>query len=387
MVAEAKQIRDLSFSAQVQKWLNRVGPIFGLALVILIFYTLTPGHYLSTFNLRVVLGQTVIVAIGAIGMTMIIVSGGIDLSVGSSIALTGVITAVSLNAGLSPAIAVAAGILAGGLVGLVNGLVITGLTFHVLYFVLVAWIEILLFRAGFRFVPMAATLGILLLLRFFVSFIIRRFSGRTLPRFGVVPFIATLGMLGVARGTAKWLAGEQTVNVPETWINDLLVLFPKPSWLVLAPGVWVAIILAVIAAIVLRNTIFGRRVFALGSNELAARACGIATDRLKIWIYGLAGLLFGLAGVMQMSRLRQGDPTVAAGTELDVIAAVVIGGGSLSGGEGTIFGSMIGALIMAFLRNGCQQIGWHNYVQEIIIGAIIVIAVAVDRWRSSRVTA
>ncbi len=88
-----------------------------------------------------------------------------------------------------------------------------------------------------------------------------------------------------------------------------------------------------------------------------------------------------------MSRLRQGDPTVAAGTELDVIAAVVIGGGSLSGGEGTIFGSMIGALIMAFLRNGCQQIGWHNYVQEIIIGAIIVIAVAVDRWRSSRVAA
>ncbi len=363
MVAEAKQIQDLGLSAFLQKWLNRVGPILGLVLVISIFYVLTPGHYLSPFNLRVVLGQTVIVAIGAIGMTMIIVSGGIDLSVGSSIALTGVITAVSLNAGLSPAIAVTVGILAGGSVGLVNGLVITGLTFHVLYFVLVAWIEILLFRAGFRFIPMTAALGFLLLLRFLLSFVIRRVSGRTLPRFGVVPFIATLGMLGVARG------------------------FPKPAWLLLAPGVWVAIILAVIAAIVLRNTVFGRRVFALGSNEVAARACGIATDRLKIWIYGLAGLLFGLAGVMQMSRLRQGDPTVAAGTELDVIAAVVIGGGSLSGGEGTIFGSMIGALIMAFLRNGCQQIGWHNYVQEIIIGAIIVIAVAVDRWRSSRVAA
>ena len=112
----------------------------------------------------------------------------------------------------------------------------------------------------------------------------------------------------------------------------------------------------------------------------------IATNRLKIWIYSLAGLLFGLAGVMQMSRLRQGDPTVAGGTELDVIAAVVIGGGSLSGGEGTIFGSIVGALIMAFLRNGCQQIGWHPYVQEIIIGSIIIIAVAVDRWRTSRVT-
>ena len=101
----------------------------------------------------------------------------------------------------------------------------------------------------------------------------------------------------------------------------------------------------------------------------------------------MAGLLFGLAGVMQMSRLRQGDPTVAAGSELDIIAAVVIGGGSLSGGEGSIFGALIGALIMAFLRNGCQQIGWPNYIQEIIIGAIIVIAVAIDRWRTSRATA
>jgi ribose transport system permease protein len=177
-----------------------------------------------------------------------------------------------------------------------------------------------------------------------------------ITRLRVVPFIATLGMLGVARGMAKWFAGQQTVNVPETWVNGLLVTFPKPSWLLVAPGVWIGIVLAAAAAVVLRNTVFGRRVFALGSNQLAARACGIATDRLKVWIYGLAGLLFGLAGVMQMSRLRQGDPTVAAGSELDIIAAVVIGGGSLSGGEGSIFGSLIGALIMAFLRNGCQQI-------------------------------
>ena len=137
-------------------------------------------------------------------------------------------------------------------------------------------------------------------------------------------------------------------------------------------------------AVVLRNTVFGRHVFALGSNEAAARACGIRTHRLKVWIYGLAGLFFGLAGVMQMSRLRQGDPTVAVGTELDVIASVVIGGASLNGGEGSILGSMIGALIMAFLRNGCQQMGWPNYIQEIIIGAIIVLAVAIDRLRSSR---
>jgi ribose transport system permease protein len=333
MIAEVKQNREVFSSGFLQTWLNRVGPILGLVLVIAIFSILmkTPERFLSPNNLRVVLSQTVIVAVGAIGMTLIIISGGIDLSVGSTIALTGVSTALGINAGWPPTVALVAGILVGGIVGIVNGLAIT--------------------------------------------------------RLKVVPFIATLGMLGVGRGTAKWVAGQQTVNMPDTWINELLVMFPNPSWLLVAPGVWITIILALLAALVLRNTVFGRRVFALGSNEAAARACGIATDRLKIWIYGLAGLLFGLAGVMQMSRLRQGDPTVAAGSELDIIAAVVIGGGSLSGGEGSILGSMIGALIMAFLRNGCQQIGWPNYVQEIIIGAIIVVAVAVDRWRTARIAA
>ena len=199
-----------------------------------------------------------------------------------------------------------------------------------------------------------------------------------------MPFIATLGMLGVARGTAKWLANQTTVNPPDTWVNQLAVTFPPVPWMVFAPGVWIALVLAAAMAFVLRRTVFGRRVFALGSSEPAARACGIDTGRLKLAIYGTAGLLFGLAGVMQMSRLRQGDPTVAAGTELDVIAAVVIGGGSLSGGEGTVLGSMVGALVMAFLRNGSQQMGWPSYVQEILIGVIIVVAVAIDRWRHSQ---
>lgn len=311
-------------------WIARLGPFLGLAVVILTFTLLTeqPSRYLSPFNLRIVLSQTVIVALGAIGMTMIIVSGGIDLSVGAVIALCGVATALGLDAGWPPIAAVLAAILVGGVVGLVNGVLITGLR--------------------------------------------------------VVPFIATLGMLGIARGVAKWLANEQTVNAPLTWVNGLLVTFPRPEWLVVAPGVWIALILAALVAVVLRRTVFGRRVFAIGSNEAAARACGIAIGRMKLWIYGSAGLLFGLAGVMQMSRLRQGDPTVAIGTELDVIAAVVIGGASLNGGEGSILGSVVGALVMAFLRNGCQQMGWPNYIQEIIIGAIIVLAVAVDRWRHSR---
>jgi len=312
------------------RWLVTLAPVIGLLLVIGVFALMSdaPDQYLSIRNLRIVFAQTVIVALGAIGMTMIIVSGGIDLSVGSAIALTGVVTAVLLRGGHDPMMAIAAGIAMGGFVGILNGLAITQLR--------------------------------------------------------VLPFIATLGMLGVARGAAKWLGDQQTVNVPPTWVNELAVTFPTPSWLLVAPGVWLSIALAMVMTVVLSRTVFGRRVFAIGSNEAAARATGVATDRVKIAIYGLAGLFFGLSGVMQMSRLRQGDPTVAIGTELDVIAAVVIGGGSLAGGEGTIAGAMVGALTMAFLRNGTQQMGWPNYIQEIIIGIIIVLAVAADRVRRAR---
>jgi len=324
---EQERKPSASTNRYLRRWATLLGPFLGLALVIAVFAVLTgtPEKFLSPFNIRVVLSQTVIVAISAIGMTIIMIGGGIDLSVGSTIALTGVVTALGVNAGFDPIIALLAGILVGAVVGSVNGLTITGLR--------------------------------------------------------VVPFIATLGMLGVARGAAKWISGQEPVNTAPTWINNLVVTFPDPPWLMLAPGVWIALVLAIIATIVLRNTVFGRRVFAVGSNEAAARACGISTNRIKIAVYALAGAFFGLAGVMQMSRLRQGDPTVAAGAELDVIAAVVIGGGSLNGGQGTILGSMIGALIMAFLRNGCQQMGWPNFIQEIIIGTIIVAAVAVDQLR------
>ena len=330
MDTEIPQIISARTGGHFKKWLSVLGPFLGLLVVIAIFAIATgsPEKFLSPSNIRIVLSQTVIVAISAIGMTLVIIAGGIDLSVGSTIALSGVVTALSINAGADPIIAIVAGMLVGGVVGLTNGVVITGLR--------------------------------------------------------VVPFIATLGMLGIARGVAKWIAHQEPVNVVPTWVNELVVTFPDPWWLILAPGIWVALLLAVVMAIALRKTVFGRRVFAIGSNEAAARACGIATNRLKVWIYGLAGLFFGLSGVMQMSRLRQGDPTVAVGTELDVIAAVVIGGGSLSGGQGTILGSIVGALIMAFLRNGCQQMGWANYVQEIIIGAIIIIAVAIDQIRIRR---
>jgi ribose transport system permease protein len=310
--------------------LNAGGPFVGLILVLGLFSLSSEVRpYLFTgANFKIVLVQTVIVAVGALGMTMIIVSGGIDLSVGSVVALTSVLGANLILSGWPPATAIAFTILAGGAIGLVNGCLI----------------------ASFR----------------------------------MMPFIVTLGMMGVARGAAKWLAKSQTVNPPDTLINLIMKQTSPTSFFPLPMGVWIAISLAVVMSVVMKRTVFGRYIFAIGSNEATARLCGIRVQRQKFIIYGLAGLFFGLAGLMQLSRLTQGDPSVAAGLELDIIAAVVIGGASLNGGTGSIAGSMIGALIMAVLRNGSNQMGWPTYMQEIIIGTVIILAVGLDRFRQSR---
>lgn len=315
---------------KLQALINLLAPFLGLLLVLVIFSSIpdVQDRFLRLANFKSVATQSVIVALGALGMTVIIISGGIDLSAASNLALSSVIVAFAINAGFHPLIAIFFGVITGGLIGFVNGSLITSLK--------------------------------------------------------LVPFIVTLGMMGIARGIAKWLAKNQKIDAPITWVNDLMAKSPKPSWLLMAPGVWLMILFAVIMAVVLRYSVFGRHVFAIGSNEATARLCGIRTKRTKIIIYSLAGLFCGLSGVMEFSRLTVGDPTVAVGLELDIIAAVVIGGGSLSGGEGSILGSMIGVFIMAFLRNGCTMMGWPNYIQEIIIGAIIVIAVSLDQIRHRR---
>jgi ribose transport system permease protein len=309
--------------------LNLLGPFLGLVLVVGLF-SLSPTvrpYFLTGANFKIILTQTVIVAIGTLGMTVIIVSGGIDLSVGSVVALTSVVGASSLLHGNSVLFTTGLTLAVGALIGLINGVVIGGLR--------------------------------------------------------MMPFIVTLGMMGVGRGLAKWLSDNQTVNAPETAINHIMELKnPRHLWPV-PLGVWVALVLAVAMAVVMRRTVFGRYIFALGSNEAAARLCGIRVRLLKVIIYTLAGVFFGLSGLMQLSRLTQGDPTVAIGLELDIIAAVVIGGASLNGGSGSILGSLIGALIMAVLRNGSNQMGWPTYMQEIIIGVVIIIAVGVDQLRQT----
>jgi ribose transport system permease protein len=160
----------------------------------------------------------------------------------------------------------------------------------------------------------------------------------------------------------------------------------KQQWKIFAPAVWFMFLIVLGMAALLRYTKFGRHAIALGSNEQTARLCGIRVPLVKIMVYAVGGFLIGIAGVAQFARLTVGDPTVAVGLELNIIAAVVIGGGSLSGGEGTALGSLIGALIMTVIGIGCDYKGWENHVQLVVTGIIIIVAVALDRLRHRRST-
>ncbi|MGQ9559818.1 MAG: ABC transporter permease [Candidatus Oleimicrobiaceae bacterium] len=309
--------------------LTGLGPFLALLLVFGLFAALNTKMATLT-AVETIVQQTVIVGVAAIGMTMVIVSGGIDLSAGSIISLGSVVVAQLMVAwGFGPLLAAIGGILAGVLCGALNGLVIT--------------------------------------------------------RLRVVPFIVTLGTLLMVRGLAKGLANSMPVNVGRTWLSELLAALPADKrWLLVPPGAWVMVVLAGLVAAFLRYTPLGRRIFAVGSNEQAARLCGVAVERVKTFVYIAAGAFSGLAGVMLTSYQEQGDPTAAVGLELDVIAAVVIGGGSLSGGEGSILGSLVGAVIMTVIRTGCQLNGWPTWVTQVVTGATIVVAVAVDRLRHRR---
>ena len=310
----------------MKSWLKRLGPLVGLVFVFALFAILTPGKFATAGNLQLMMLQTAVVGTAALGMTMVIISGGIDLSVGSVIALTTVVVALLLNSGAPPLLAAIGGVLVGMICGSMIGLLITQVR--------------------------------------------------------LAPFIVTLGMWGALRGAAKGLANEQMIVTPGTWLTKLLnTLTEQQSWMLLPPGVWLMLVLAVVVGIMLKYTRHGRYIFAVGSNELAARVCGVPVERTKLAVYILGSGFAALAGVLQYSYLTVGDPTTAAGMELDIIAAVVIGGGSLAGGEGTVLGSLVGALIMTTVANGCTKMEFPNWVQEIVAGAIIVIAVSLDRFR------
>jgi ribose transport system permease protein len=305
--------------------LERGGTLLGLVLVAALFGVLVGPQFFAPGNIELMARQTAIVSIAAVGMTIVIVTGGIDLSVGSIIALATVVIALLLRMNVSPALAALGAIAAAAVCGLVNGVLITQLR--------------------------------------------------------VVPFIVTLGTMLVIRGAAKGLAEERRIEAPGTWLNDLLRVTRGES--LMPSGIWAVLILAFVVAGLLRYTRFGRHVFAIGSNERMARLCGVAITRTKIAVYALSAAFAGFAGLLQFSKLSVGDPTVAVGLELDVIAAVIIGGGSLAGGRGTVAGTLIGAAIMTIIQIGCSQKGLANWIQQIVTGGIIVAAVALDRMRAS----
>jgi ribose transport system permease protein len=332
-----------------------LGPVFALAAVVVFFicaelgvllasylrgstqgaasfweYYQLHGHFVEVQNARNILVQSAPVAAAALGMTVIIIAAGIDLSAGTAVALCSVVLAWFLNERYSPLVALAACLTVGCLCGLLNGALICALR--------------------------------------------------------VVPFIVTLGTMTIYLGLGKILSAETTIKPPRelvpTWLREACTpREPDPAWLLMPTCGWAVLILAVLLAIVLKYTVFGRHVFAVGSNESTARLCGISVPRTKIAIYVLAGFFVGVAGAFKFARLSIGDPTSGGGMELRIIAAVVIGGGSLSGGRGSVLGTLAGAAIMQVISSGCTLLGVGNPAQDIIIGVIIAAAVALDHFR------
>jgi ribose/xylose/arabinose/galactoside ABC-type transport system permease subunit len=356
----------------------RLGPFLGLVVIWLLFAALKGSDFLAWTNQRLMLLQTAVVATAAIGATLVIVAGGIDLSVGSAIAFGTMMIALALKAGWSPGFSAVGGVVCGFVVGLAIGSMIVGHIARVVGLLAAG----LLTYALWSTIPVAVavTLGILLAAVLSVAL------NRALGPVPLSPFIVTLGMWGALRGAAKGLGDNQPIYPDQTWLNDLMQRADWGLFAILPPGVWMMLVLATIMSAVLSYTRFGRHVYAIGSNELTARLCGVHVSRTKIMIYGLASACAGLAAVLQFAFLYgQGDPTTAEGYELKVIASVVIGGASLSGGEGTILGTLLGALIMTVVDNGCTKLGLDNWVQEIVTGGIILAAVTLDRLRQRSV--
>ncbi len=300
-----------------------LGPLLALAFLYVLFTLLAPDTFARETNLVTMLRQTAVVGIAAVGMTFTIVLGGIDLSVGSAVALTTVVVAESLRAGAGPITAAALGIVTGGVLGLCNGALVAGLR--------------------------------------------------------ISPFIVTLGTMSILRGVAKGIADEQKIDADPRGLDALMQSHAHS--LALPPGVWLMLAATLFGVGLLTYTKIGRQIVAVGSNQETARLCGISIPKTTLFVYALAGLLVGLAGVLEFSTLTVGDPTDSVGLELEVIAAVVIGGGSLSGGQGSAAGTLVGALLLTVIKAGCTHLGLPNWVQEIFTGFIIVVAMSIDRLR------
>ena len=296
---------------------RQFGTLIGLAVLCAVLWILTP-YFLTVSNLLNVAEQTSINAIVAVGMTFVILSAGIDLSVGSIVAFSGVILGIALRAGQPIAAAIAAALAVGAMCGLGNGLLVT--------------------------------LG------------------------GLPPFIVTLGTMSIARGAALLVTEGRPIS---GFTASFRVLATGRAGFVPAPVIATAAVYLV-AHVALTRTRFGRYVYAIGGNEEATRLSGVAVRFHKTMIYVVSGVMSAIAAVILTARLNSAQPIAGMMYELDAIAATVIGGTSLMGGEGTLGGTLVGALIMGVLRNGLNLLGVSSFLQQIVIGGVIVVAVLLD---------
>lgn len=303
---------------------QKLGPLLGLIMLIIIVSVLNPS-FLEPLNILNLLRQVAINALIAFGMTFVILTGGIDLSVGAILALSSALTAGMIVSGVDPILAILIGCILGAVMGMVNGLLIT--------------------------------------------------KGK------MAPFIATLATMTAFRGlTLVYTKGNPITGLGD---NQLFQLFGRGYFLGIPVPAITMIITFAILFIILHKTPFGRKTYAIGGNEKASLISGIKVDKVKVMIYGLSGLLAALAGAILTSRLNSAQPTAGTSYELDAIAAVVLGGTSLSGGKGRIFGTLIGALIIGTLNNGLNLLGVSSFYQMVVKGIVIIIAVLLDRKKSA----
>lgn len=308
----------------IRAYVQKLGPLIGLFVITIALSMMSP-NFLELNNILNVLRQVSINALIAFGMTFVILTGGIDLSVGSILALAGAITAGFLSSGMDPVLAILLGVMAGALMGAFNGLIIA--------------------------------------------------KGK------VAPFIATLATMTIFRGlTLVYTDGRPITGLSDGGLFELMgrgYFFGIP-----VPVIWMLVIYAALF-FVLKKTVFGRQVYALGGNEEASILSGIKVDRVKIWVYTLTGALSAIAGIILASRLNSAQPNAGFTYELDAIAAVVLGGTSLSGGRGWIFGTLVGALIIGVLNNGLNLLGVSSFYQQVVKGGVILLAVLLDRQKSA----
>ncbi|KGR85057.1 ribose ABC transporter permease [Lysinibacillus odysseyi] len=309
---------------ETKELITKLGPLIGLFLLVIVITLLNPS-FLSVNNLLNVLRQVSISALIAFGMTFVILTGGIDLSVGSTLALTGAVAASLLAGGTDPIIAMGLALLLGLVLGAVNGVIIT--------------------------------------------------KGK------VAPFIATLATMTIYRG----LTLVYTEGRPVSGLGDSLAfqMFGKGYFFGIPVPVITMVVTFAILYFILQKTTFGRRVYAVGGNEEAAKLSGISPDRVKIAVYAITGFLAAMSALILTSRLNSAQPTAGESYELDAIAAVVLGGTSLTGGKGWIFGTLVGALIIGVLNNGMNLIGVSSFFQQVVKGVVILLAVLIDRKKTA----